>query len=779
MNRVLQRFFEWVVDSPKTAISIVFLVVAVLVTGFPNLSIDNDFRVYLSKDNPQLQAFEEFEANYVKSDTATFVITAKNGDLFTRDGLTLIESLTEEAWYFSYAYRVSSLTNYQHTQAYGDNIETNYLVENAAQLNDEEIAQIRTTALTEERLIHSFMTPDGKVGLVFIHFNFPENEDDPSIQVTEEVERVRDKYRTMYPDFQIDNGGSSAFNTTLARAVASDMTTLLPISYLIIFSGLFLFLRSFIGTCAVFALISFCLVSTFGFFGWVSPVLTPIAGFAPSVLLSIMVADSVHILVTYYHQLHENDDKRAAILKSLQINFMPVFITSVTTIIGFLSLNFSASPPYRDLGNMVAFGVLVAFVFSLLLLPALLMLLPAGKAAKKPERNFFQPFAEFVIRQKQALLVVMSGLIIGLVLFIPNNRLADNWTNYFDDSYELIRLVKRIDGYLTGINALEYSLSSNTSDGIFDPEYLSQVDRFEQWFLTQNKVVNVTSFSKLMKDLNQVMHGDDPKWDKVPETTELAAQYLLFYEFGLPEGLGLNNLVTIHKDATRFTVTVSESDSQELLVFDRAAQDWLRMNAPAINATPATGLGVVFSHIAQRNIVSLLQGTLIALVGISIILMIVLKSFKYGIISLVPNLVPAAMAYGLWGASFGYVDIALSIVACSTLGIVVDDTVHFLHKYIRARRLGFSTADAVRDAFRRVGIALLTTSVALASGFLILAISNMNTSATIGILMAITLIFALVVDFLLLPPLLLYLDKKEAVSRSKLESVETMKEEAM
>jgi predicted RND superfamily exporter protein len=521
-------------------------------------------------------------------------------------------------------------------------------------------------------------------------------------------------------------------------------------------------------------LITCGLLATFGFFGWTAPVLTPIAGFAPSVLLSIMVADSVHILVTYYQLLHQDKDKKWAMLESLKINFMPVFITSITTIIGFLSLNFSTSPPYRDLGNMVAFGVFIALIFSVTLLPALMMLLPVGKAAEKPRRHFMQDFAELIIRQKKRFLIVMSLVTVSLVVFIPNNRLSDNWSTYFDDSFEIIQLVKRIDGYLSGVNALEYSFESNTEKGIFDPQFLSQLDAFEDWALQQNKVVKVSAITHLMKDLNRLMHGNLSEWEKVPDSAELAAQYLLFYEFGLPQGVDLTHQVTLNKKATRFTISVSEAGSDELLALDSQAIAWLEANAPAIKVTPATGLGIVFSHIAQRNIVSLLQGTLIALVGISLILTLVLRSLKFGLISLVPNLIPAAMAYGLWGLTFGYVDIALSIVACSTLGIVVDDTVHFLHKYLRARRGGKNAEDSLREAFQRVGIALLTTTVALASGFMILAISHMNSSATIGILMAITLLLALIVDFLLLPPLLLYLDKGEASKlslRSKLRSL--------
>jgi len=775
MNKPLgavENFINGIVNHPKKILFATVLILVIFAIGLKNLSISNDFRVYLSHDNPQLLAFEAFEDNYVKSDSATLVITAKQGDLFTRNGLELITALTEKAWLVSSAYRVSSLTNYQYSESKDDEIITDYLVGETESLSEQRINEIREIALSEKRLVRSLVTADGKLTVIAINLRLDKSKANASIAITEEVERLRDQYRKLYPNFQIDNGGSTAFNATLARAVENDLTTLMPISYLLIFLGLFFFLRSLLGTLAIFLLISTCLICTFGLFGWTAPVLTPIAGFAPSILLSIMVADSVHVLITCFHQMGIGDDKKTAIAKSLKLNFMPILVTSITTIIGFLSLNFSTSPPYRDLGNMVAFGVFIALIFSLFFLPSLLLMMPIKAKHRKLEQQIFDGFSGFVIANKGRLFLFVSAVVVTLTLFIPNNRISDNWAKYFDDSFPMMKLVNRIDGYLTGVNTLEYSFSSTTEQGIFDPNYLSQMDQFEQWYLNQEKIINVKSLSRLLKDLNQVMHNDDANWYRVPQSSELAAQYLLFYEFGLPEGMGLNNLITIHKTASRFSVSMSDAGSDELLAMDRKAQAWLQKNAPAIEASQATGLGVVFAHIAQRNITSLLKGTLFALIGISIVLMLVLKSFKYGLISLIPNIIPAAMAYGFWGLTFGYVDISLSIVACSTLGIVVDDTVHFLHKYIRARKSGKDAIDSVKESFSRVGTALVTTSVVLASGFLVLAVSHMNTSATIGMLMAITLIFALVVDFLLLPPLLLYLDKDKKIGKTYNETIE-------
>ncbi|MGX5175472.1 efflux RND transporter permease subunit [Aliikangiella sp. IMCC44653] len=761
MHSFITPLFERLLKHPKYIIFTATLSLILLGLGLQNLTISNDFRVYLSKSNPQLQAFEKFEDNYVKSNNATFVVNVQQGDLFTVEGLQLMQQLTQAAWQVMYANRVTSIVNFTVTRGLNDEIESFPLIDNEQELNQTSVHEIKNIAIKQKRLIGNLITPDLKLAVVSITLNLPESDANASLKITEQMRAIRDEFRLVYPKFTIRNGGSTAFNASLAEAVENDIKLLLPISYLLIFVGLLLFLRCSSSTSAIFILISSCLVMTFGFFGWVSPELTPIAGFAPSILLSIMVADSVHILVTYQQQLATKLTRQQAILKSLEINLMPVLITSFTTIVGFLSLNLSASPPYQALGNMVAFGVVIALLMSLFVLPCLILILPKSKPRSMTQSQTMANLAQHIIRGRHYYLIATSLLTILLCTFINNNKLSDNWAKYFDDSFEIVQLVKDIDGYLTGINSLEYSFESNLKEGIFAPEYLHQLEQFETWFRQNPKVVNVSSFSQLMKDLNQVMHNQSPEAFEIPTSSQLAAQYLLFYELGLPLGLGLNNQVTIHKNATRFTVAVTNLGSDQLLALDQQAQLWLSQNAPAIKAQPATGLGVVFAHIAQRNIVGLLQGTLLALIGISIILMLVLKSLKYGLLSLVPNLIPAAMAYGLWGATFGYVDISLSIVACATLGIVVDDTVHFLHKYILARRSGHSTQESVQLAFQRVGAALVTTTTVLAAGFLVLAFSAMNTSATIGILMAVTLIFALIVDFFMLPPLLLLFDRKK------------------
>ena len=276
----------------------------------------------------------------------------------------------------------------------------------------------------------------------------------------------------------------------------------------------------------------------------------------------------------------------------------------------------------------------------------------------------------------------------------------------------------------------------------------------------------------IFKRLNKNMHGDDESYYRLPDNRELAAQYLLLYEMSLPYGLDLNNQINVDKSATRLTVSVENITSRELIRLVKSGEGWLRENAPESMRTHGVGPGVMFSYISSRNVSSMLLGTLIAIGLIGLTLMLAFRSVRYGIISFVPNLIPATIAFGLWGLFVGQINLGLSIVSGMCLGIIVDDTVHFLSKYLRARReKNLDAEGAVRYAFSTVGTALVVTSIVLASGFAILAQSTFSFNGDMGKMSALIIVLALVADLLFLPALLIYLDKQKDVSEFQKEGV--------
>ena len=262
-----------------------------------------------------------------------------------------------------------------------------------------------------------------------------------------------------------------------------------------------------------------------------------------------------------------------------------------------------------------------------------------------------------------------------------------------------------------------------------------------------------------MKRLNKNMHGDDPDFYRLPENQALAAQYLLLYEFSLPFGSDLNDRIDVAKSATRMSVVIKNATSRDLQELDKRAQVWLRANAPAF-AQEASGLSVIMAHMTDQNIDSMLGSTIAAMALISFILIGVFKSVRIGLLSLLPNFIPAIMSFGLWGHLVGRLGIVSSVVVAVVFGIVVDDTIHFLSKYLKARREGLPAPEAVRSAFHTVGHALWTTTAVLSAGFLVFTMSGFELSWVLGLLVTITIICALVADFLLLPTLLIAIDRR-------------------
>jgi predicted RND superfamily exporter protein len=767
---MLENYIHWIITYRKWIASLSFLLVLVISFGASKLVFTSDFRAYFGPDNPQLLAFEDMERTFSKQENVYFYIHAKKGDLFTNLGLDLIETLTNESWKLPYSQRVTSLQNYQHTDVEDDDLMIDYLYYDALELSADTLTKIRKITFSEPTLLHRLISKDGASTGINVRTVLPEGTTMVTSQETVRAAReLAERLRPNFSDFDILVGGSLASNVSMGEAIKQDIENLLGLSYLVMTIIMIILLRTFSGMLLTLMIITFSVVSTMGLFGWIGFTMTPPTGFVPTAVLTIAVADTIHILISYYYELNHGRSKLGAIQEALRINFSPVFITSVTTIIGVLCLNTSDSPPYRDMGNMIAVGVFFAWIYSIVFLPAMLALMPIPKG--KVENNtpsIMLKFANVVIRFYKPLFIVMACLIIAIGSQLHRNTITERWHEFFDTSFEVRNTIEATNDTLGGLHNIFFILDSQQENGINDPVYLQQTDNFSQWLLTQDKVSNVDSITRIIKRLNKNLHANNEDWFKIPENRELAAQYLLLYELSLPLGLGLDDTINNSRSASRLTVSFDKADSIYILELEEKSLAWLKANAPAIHVDEGTGLDIVFANLTFRNIDSMITGTSMALVLISFLLIFALRSFKMGLISLIPNIIPAVMAYGIWGMMNGLVDTAVSVVVCLSLGIVVDDTVHFLSKYLRARReQNLATQEAIRYAFKTVGNALLVTSAVLVGGFMVMQFSHFNPSNNMGMLLAITILMALLVDFLFLPPLLILLDKHKSTMKNQ------------
>lgn len=749
--------FRWLILLASLA------VIIVAASGGKNLAFTDDYRAFFAKENPQLAAFEEMQNTYDKSDNVLFVVTPKDGNVFTPKTLASIQWLTEQAWQTPYSTRVDSITNFQHTEAIEDDLNVADLVPDTATLSTTDLQAIKNIAINEPLLKQRLIDDAGTVTGVNITLQLPGK---ALTEVPEAAAFVRDlaeQLKARDNNLEVRLSGIVMMNASFAEAAQSDMATLVPLMFLVVIIVLGFLLRSVSATVGTVFIIMLSIAGAMGIFGWMGLKLTPPTASAPTIILTMAVADAVHLLVTFLWGMRSGGlNKQQAMVESLRVNMMPIFLTSVTTALGFLSMNFSEVPPLAHLGNIVALGVMLAFILSVTFLPALIVVLPVKVKPQAINQSYGTSLGKLgalVIHRRKPLLWGMLAISIMFTAFVPKNEINDEFVKYFDESVPFRVDTDYASEHLVSPYTIEYSFKSGEAGGIAEPQYLNKVEAFSKHLESYPEVSHVFTLTDTMKRLNKNMHGDDPAYYKLPSSRELAAQYLLLYEMSLPYGLDLNNQIDVDKSATRITMSTISLSSNQVIALEKSINQWLAQNASEYSVDAASP-NLMFAHIGVRNAHSLLGGTTIALILISFILIAALRSFKIGVISLIPNLVPAGIAFGIWGLVNGQIGMSVSIVAGMTLGIVVDDTVHFLSKYLRARReKGYSAQEACLYAFTHVGQALVVTTLVLVAGFMVLALSTFKLNADMGIVTALTIAIALIVDFLLLPPLLMALDK--------------------
>ncbi len=762
------RLAVWLIESRNKIALASLLVILALAAGLSQLQFNGSYKIFFDDNNEQLLAHLNNEDTFIKSNNIVFVFEALNGNIYTPENLASIEETTNESWQLPYSSRVDSMTNYQHTEVIDDDLNVADLVEDALSLTAEQIERVKRIASNEVALVNRLVSDRHHASSVNVVLNMPDDtmhaQGEATVELVAAARELRSVIEASNPNIKIHLQGLSIVNTAFNESAEYDAQYLFPVLFLLIVFMLLILLRSAWSALVTTIVIIVGVVISEGFVGWIGYDLNQVNIMAPIIILTLAVCDCVHILASYLHHLSLGQDRKEAMTEAMKINLSPVFLTSFTTAIGFLAMNTSEVPPFRELGNFAAFGVMAAFFLSVTLLPALAVWLPMkAKPMDEGKTLWSSRIADFTISKRAILLPLVLLVATAIASMAMLNELNDNTVEYFDESTEFRQASEFMEANLTGFDVLNFVLDSVEAGGVNEPEFLIKVESFVEWFKSQPEIVSGLSYTDTIKRLNQNMHGDDPKYYAIPETRELASQYQLLYELSLPYGLDLNNQIDTEKRSMFTAFGVQGTQAKGLIELNDRAQIWFAENAPEL-AVPASGISTMFAHVGKTNIDSMLSGSAIAVILITMTLIFALSSVKFGLLSLLPNVFPAMIAFGVWGAMVGQVDLGVAVVFSLTLGIVVDDTVHFFSKYMRAReQLDKTSEDAVRYAFHTVAKPLVITTVVLVVGFSVLMMSNFTVNAKMGTMISATISIALIFDFLLLPALLMKFDKKKSL----------------
>lgn len=494
-DAIAEAYGRWVLRWRWPILASVLLLSLWAAAGAGRLGFASDYRVFFSDDNPQLAAFEAVQDIYTKNDTILFVLAPADGRVFDDGTLGVVEKLTHDAWQIPFAIRVDSVTNFQHTRAEGDDLIVDDLVTGAAGLRAQELERLEQIALAEPALAGRLISSTADVTGVNVTLQLPG--EDPA-EVREPVAMARELAATIeaqHPDIEVHLSGLVMLNNAFFESAMNDMSTLIPIMYFVLLAVMALLLRSISGTLATVAVIGLSAAVAMGLAGWSGVLLTPVSALAPTMILTMAIADSVHILVTALQAMRRGMPKAQALVESLRVNLTPVSLTTLTTAIGFLAMNASDVPPLNHLGNITAVGVVAAWVLSVLFLPALMAVLPVKvkvmeQRATSRTAGALDRLGRYVVGHHRRFLWGGTAVIALLVAFVPASEFNDQFVQYFDESTEFRRDTDFMTQRLTGVYQLEFSLGAGASGGISDPAYLAKLDDFEAWFKQQPETLD-------------------------------------------------------------------------------------------------------------------------------------------------------------------------------------------------------------------------------------------------------------------------------------------------
>lgn len=750
------RWTRWTTRHPWTTVALGLLLVSVSAAGLPQLRQDVRLRVWFDPESEALQRLDDFERRFA-SDEALVVLLHSPSGIFDGTSARALGELTERMWDVPGVTRVDSLSNTPWVRAEQGNLRIDKLLANPQSLDEAALARRRDAALADELLPGYLVSADARTAVVLGWLQVdPKARGSYAAPVGALRAIVADFDRR--DDHRLYIAGPAVVADELTRASERDFGRILPLAFLSTLLLLALVFRRVKAVVLPVIAVVAAIVSTLGASGWLGIAVDNVTFAVPQIVLALTIATSVHVLTHHFRSVDAGLDSRQAALMALDSNLLPTLLTAASTAIGFLSFATGDVPPIRHLGLLAGIGSAYAWLYTYLLLGPLLAV---GKAVARPRPNV-QPNGQraglaarisgWTFRNSATVCVFFAAVAVLCAVAAARNTIdtdifrflpADHPTNVATDFFE-----REVGGAMS----VELVIEGGQDGAARDPELLSRVERLQQWIARQPEVTSVGSAVDVLKQTHRALSGGDPAAYRLPQDRKAVAQLLLLYSMNLPRGAGLGDRLSVPEDALRVTTRWRIHRSQAFLdavdgLLERAERDGLKASA--------TGKVFLYQQLNPAVVRTFLTSNGLALAGISLLLLMYFRSFRVGLLALVPSLFPLLVG----GAAFWLLgrplDVGGVVVFGAALGIAVDDTIHFVTHYTRLRQQGLAPVDCVTEIHARVAPALLTTTAILVVAFASFTGSEFVPNVYFGIVVGIVLVTALVADLVLLPAILM------------------------
>ena len=757
-------FAKLLIKYRYLSIGLVIIVVCLLATGLTKLTFNPDLETYFPEGHPAVIRSNEIDDMFIPTDNLIIAVHSNEGTLFNGDSLKVIEELTKKSWTIPYSVRVDSLTNYSYVKSVNDDLIVEPFIEEAEKKSIEFFEKRENLVAGEDIIYKSLISEDKKTSVVSIIVDPPgPNKEDQNTELINYILGFIEPIKESNENLDIRLLGNPYLDYISPRIVKAEMPVVMPLMLLLIFFIVFLMIRSYVAVLATFVVILMSLIATFGSIGILGSPLNQMVTTIPILIITLALADCIHLFSIYFQNRVKGISSKESMEKSLEMNIQPLFLTTISTCIGFLCLNFIEVAPLRDFGNAVAIGIGFAFIFTIFFIAPIVSFFEVKTASKVTKQTRFSTsVGSFILKNGNKLIFSITSISFLILLCIPMNELDENPTQMYAEGFTSFSSdTLWLDEKLSVTFPVNF-LATNEEGQVSDPDFLKILDKFSVWLEEREQVNHVTSLANNMKNLNKSMHGDDPEWKKIPENADLSAQYLFFYEMSLPMGLDLNSSISQDRKSTKISATLKDMSANEFKEFNNEVLGYLQQNNLENMISEPSSFRVIFTYMVEAIVNSLLYGLFIGILLITLIIGLFFRSYLLPALSIFPNILPIGMGFGLWGLFVGDVGFMVAVGMGSTLGVIVDFTVHFLSKYELARKeFKKSVEESVIYSFETVGFALIIMTVVLALGFSVLNLVTFIPIQDFAKFSVICFIGGLIINFLFLPNLLMKFDKRK------------------
>ncbi|NRB39525.1 MAG: MMPL family transporter [Pseudomonadales bacterium] len=771
IDTLSHALFSRVVAAPKLILTLICLLTLAVALQVSSINFDASSEKLLKQSNPTFKTYLQFKKDYQAGLGIILLIEDKN--IFSSDFLQRLESLQEDLLdNVPYINEVESLLTSRRVLGDSHNLYFDSLIPDRH--DKKGIEEAKTIALTTPYYQNHIINATGDATALIIKlqpfiYSIKTGESRQLLQkemheVIAAIEAVVARHEQLFTG-QLSMGGPTVATIEMVKASKHDVAVFSFLALLVIAIALALVFRRASAVLLPLFLLSLSITITLSWMLIAEVPIQNVSAILPSFLLAVCVCDSVHFLQAFYRRFDAGMAKKEAILSACQHTQTALFFTTITTAAGLISFTTSSLTPIANFGLFAAIGVIIALIFTYLCLPALLMLFPikAKTVATKHSNNEHAAKLARWIQKNAKIIVLLSITALGLSAYgISQLKLSHDTLSWFPEDNKARLSVERIDEKLTGTMPLELLIDSGSDYGIYNPVFMQQLDswltQLQQEELAGIKIRTAASLLDLIKEVNAILAED--KAFQVPATRSLIAQEILLIEMDSADLVSI--LTDVNYRTLRITLATSWQDAVYYRDFIQALENSFAAQFNAPITLTMTGMMALSSQIITEMMNGMVSSYLLAAIMVTLLMVILLRSIKLGAIMMLPNLLPIAMILGFMQVTDTPLDMFTLLIGAIAIGIIVDDSIHFIHGFQRAFKKSGSALKAVEQTFNDEGRALLITTVILCCGFLVYLFSALHNLQRFGLLTALCIVLALIADFILAPAIIFLIYKDNA-----------------